>query len=133
MRFTNRIFWTAGVDTGCPYNFRWCPSNNTFTNSSINWLTGQPNNLNGIQDCVQVMLTTGFWTASAFNDEACSYANYYVCEGERSVLQANTLTTASSSVATTTTQPPTVFTTCLPSCPSYVCDKDVTLRTFFLI
>lgn len=129
MKYTNRIFWTSGVDSGCPFNFRWCSTNTTFTNASINWLSGQPNNLNGIQDCVQFMLTTGLWTSSAFNDESCAYANYYICEAERNVLQSiayQSTTTVTTTTVTTTTPPPAVMmTTCQPSCPTFTCDKDV--------
>jgi len=129
MKYTNRIFWTSGVDSGCPYNFRWCASNSTFNNASINWLSGQPNNLNGIQDCVQFMLTTGMWTASAFNDESCGYANYYICEAERTVLRsAAPLTTATAVMTTTTTPPAVMVTSCQPNCPSFMCDKDVSFH-----
>lgn len=127
MKYTNRIFWTSGTDLGCPFNFRWCSSNTSFTNASINWLAGQPNNLNGIQDCVQFMLTTGMWTSSAFNDESCAYANYYICEAERSVLQSIAYLTTTTTTTSTTTAPSVVSTTCLPNCPGFTCDKDVSL------
>ncbi|CAB3381754.1 Hypothetical predicted protein [Cloeon dipterum] len=128
MRYTSRMHWTSGNQNSCPFKFRWCPSNNTFSNTSINWLAGQPNNLNGIQDCVQFLLTTGVWTSSSFIDEACSYANYFICEADRSVLQSNAATTTAVP-ATTTTINPAFVTSCLPSCPSFTCDRDPSLFT----
>ncbi|XP_059469524.1 uncharacterized protein LOC132193130 [Neocloeon triangulifer] len=128
MRYSSKMHWTSGNQKGCPFNFRWCPSNNTFSNSSINWLAGQPNNLNGIQDCVQLLLTTGVWTASAFIDEACTYSNYFICEADRTVLQSYASTTPQPTLVTTTANPAMV-TSCLPSCPSFICDRDPTFFT----
>jgi Lectin C-type domain len=75
----SRSYWTSASQKGCNLEFRWCSSNITFGSTSINWVMGQPNNLQGVQDCVQVALQPGAPLAT-FNDDPCSYSYYYLCE-----------------------------------------------------
>jgi hypothetical protein len=76
----SKYYWTSGSDQACPFNFRWCTSTGYITNTSINWSPGQPNHAFGIQDCVQLMLTTGPAYSSTYDDQPCNFANNFICE-----------------------------------------------------
>jgi Lectin C-type domain len=79
-RFNGKTFWTSGSDEGCPFKFRWCSTGAWFSNTSVNWLPGQPNNAYGVQDCVQITLNTGTWGQSFYNDDPCTFTYPYICE-----------------------------------------------------
>jgi Lectin C-type domain len=82
MRYINKIFWTSGSDRDCPFNFKWCTAttNVSFYANSIQWQPGQPNNMNGVQDCVQLTLNAANVSENSYNDEPCLYANHFICE-----------------------------------------------------
>jgi len=80
MGLPSRFYWTSASQRGCNLYFKWCSSNVTFGPTSINWIQGQPNNLNGVQACVQMTVTPGNTTLLAFNDDPCAYTYYYMCE-----------------------------------------------------
>jgi hypothetical protein len=80
MKWTSKSHWTSGSHRGCPFNFKWCTADSYFYNNSINWQSGQPNNAFNQQECVQMMLNTGAWAATTYDDQPCSFLSYYICE-----------------------------------------------------
>ena len=50
---------------------------NPKTSRLYSWLTGEPNNFKGSEDCVQLFLNGGIYT---LNDIDCSTLNYAMCE-----------------------------------------------------
>jgi hypothetical protein len=79
-RLPSQFFWTSASQKGCNLFFKWCSSNVTFDATSINWVPGQPNNLNGVQSCVQMTLAAGNTSLATFNDDPCTYTYNYLCE-----------------------------------------------------
>lgn len=44
------------------------------------WATGEPNNVNGIEDCVEIL--SGRPSQENWNDFSCEEKKHYVCEYE---------------------------------------------------
>lgn len=73
--FVFLCFCVIGLfDRATEGEYRWvtCDALDSWAND--NWAAGQPNDLQGDQDCVQ-MLGSGMW-----NDLECSAESFYVCE-----------------------------------------------------
>ena len=54
---------------------RWRWIDCTEADGYTNWAPGQPNDVNGDQDCGQILATTGQW-----NDWTCDRTMQYICE-----------------------------------------------------
>ena len=73
------VFWTAGRRKCSRGPFTWVPNRGIQVEMAYtNWLPGEPNNVNGNEDCVHFRVddsNTMFW-----NDTPCTRVNCFVCE-----------------------------------------------------
>ncbi|XP_071822362.1 uncharacterized protein [Apostichopus japonicus] len=67
-------WWLGLFDRASEGEYRWVTCDALDTWATDNWAPGQPNDLQGNQDCVQ-MLGSGMW-----NDLECTSESLYVCE-----------------------------------------------------
>jgi len=72
-------FWTAATDLGHEGNFYW-DSTGDFLAVHSDWGVGEPNNINGIENCM--LLVNGPQSDGKFHwgDKPCYFSNRYVCE-----------------------------------------------------
>ncbi|XP_059468841.1 uncharacterized protein LOC132192759 [Neocloeon triangulifer] len=71
-------FWTSGTDYGCENAFGFCGSN-TLLRDDSRWATGEPNDLNGTENCISVELKNN--SLLLFDDNNCNLRQRYLCEG----------------------------------------------------
>lgn len=76
MKGFDEKFWIGGTRIGNPSSLYWFGLNKgiVFTN----WAPEEPNNLNGLESCMEIAPIRQF----KWNDAKCSDMNYFVCEQE---------------------------------------------------
>ncbi|XP_060556685.1 neurocan core protein-like isoform X2 [Ruditapes philippinarum] len=67
-------FWIGLNDRVTESDFVWVSSGSKASSVYTHWFRGEPNNVNGTEDCVEIY-TTGDW-----NDRDCSEVSHYICE-----------------------------------------------------
>ncbi|VDI06191.1 Hypothetical predicted protein [Mytilus galloprovincialis] len=67
-------FWIGGKDKDDEGTFVWASDNRNVT--LFNWANGEPNDVNGGEDCVNVHINLEF----LWNDSACDEQSRFVCE-----------------------------------------------------
>ncbi|XP_065350640.1 macrophage mannose receptor 1-like [Cloeon dipterum] len=95
-------YWTSGLRTQGK-NFSWCHNNN---GSVRFWAPGQPDNLNGSENCVHMNIKTENTTVY-LTDKKCTNINVFSCQGP-------------------TTPPPPCTS---PVCPNITCKRNMSLYT----
>jgi hypothetical protein len=78
MKLTDN-FWTSGTNLNYPVQYKWC-SGGTFY-SGMPWGSGQPNNYQGNEYCVEITFTPNDATTNVrLNDYVCSNTRHFICE-----------------------------------------------------
>lgn len=78
-------FWTSGVDVFTPRDFYWDSTGLTLNGTYSNWSAGEPNNLNGIEQCVDLFSKKNY----LWNDNNCKNEQFFICEWHSSCNDAD--------------------------------------------
>ena len=68
-------FWTAGNDIQTEKEWIWAGNNEHITGYT-NWAPGEPNQINGEEDCLTIYPRKGYH----WNDAQCDKSMNYICE-----------------------------------------------------
>ncbi|XP_062569840.1 perlucin-like [Saccostrea cucullata] len=71
--------WIGGNDIDTEHNFVWIGSENPIPFNYTNWHQGQPNNMNGDQDCVMLQYRTNN-NDYEWGDVGCAEKHSFICE-----------------------------------------------------
>ena len=74
-------FWIGLSDLDVKGVFKWEESGNPVGFS--HWAPGQPDNYQGIEDCVFVINIEGGWNPSMWADQTCSLGKHPLCKSEK--------------------------------------------------
>ncbi|KAL1399534.1 hypothetical protein pipiens_008140 [Culex pipiens pipiens] len=71
-------FWIGATNLGRPNNFLWLTSNRPiwYPNGYLNWDVGEPNNVGGVEHCVEVINVVG----APWNDTNCLLRRGVICQ-----------------------------------------------------
>lgn len=65
--------WIGGSDKSKETQFIWSKSKNKITFTK--WLSNNPDDYEGNEDCIEMLATTGEW-----NDMSCDFNTHFICE-----------------------------------------------------
>ncbi|XP_052272431.1 perlucin-like, partial [Dreissena polymorpha] len=69
-----RYFWVGATDLGYEGDWIWANSKKHFSNAYTRWVTGEPNNSGGSENCLALSTHWGW------NDGTCSKMFNFICE-----------------------------------------------------